>query len=254
MLIKKISDLFLTTLDVSTDYQIKEVMDKGALTKEIKLSKSDKSISYLEINAMVNEFEDKNVIMFLKDITERKRIMNELIEAKENAENMNRLKTNFLANMSHELRTPLIGVIGYAEIMRDQTEDSEQKELADTIFASGQRLLRTLNLILDISRLESDKKDIPIIFITAKSEAEDETKGLEIGAADFITKPINPNVVLARVKYQLERKLFRENLQQTIETLAIRNKYITDSINYAKRIQTALLPSEIGRASWRERV
>lgn len=143
LLIKKISDLFLTTLDKSTDYYIKEVMDKGALTKEIKLSKSDKSISYLEINAMVNEFEDKNVIMFLKDITERKRIMNELIEAKENAENMNKLKTNFLANMSHELRTPLIGVIGYAEIMRDQTEDLEQKELADTIFVSGQRLLRT---------------------------------------------------------------------------------------------------------------
>lgn len=160
LLIKKISDLFLTTLDKSTDYYIKEVMDKGALTKEIKLSKSDKSISYLEINAMVNEFEDKNVIMFLKDITERKRIMNELIEAKENAENMNKLKTNFLANMSHELRTPLIGVIGYAEIMRDQTEDLEQKELADTIFVSGQRLLRTLNLILDISRLESDKNEI----------------------------------------------------------------------------------------------
>lgn len=98
--------------------------------------------------------------------------------------------------------------------------------------------------VCKILKQNENTKDIPIIFITAKSEAEDETKGLEIGAADFITKPINPNVVLARVKYQLERKLFGENLQQTIETLAIRNKYITDSINYAKRIQTALLPSE----------
>ena len=98
--------------------------------------------------------------------------------------------------------------------------------------------------VCKILKQNENTKDIPIIFITAKSEAEDETKGLEIGAADFITKPINPNVVLARVKYQLERKLYRENLQQTIETLAIQNKYITDSINYAKRIQTALLPSE----------
>ena len=98
--------------------------------------------------------------------------------------------------------------------------------------------------VCKILKQNENTKDIPIIFITAKSEAEDETKGLEIGAADFITKPINPNVVLARVKYQLERKLYRENLQQTIETLAIQNKYITDSINYAKRIQTALLLSE----------
>lgn len=98
--------------------------------------------------------------------------------------------------------------------------------------------------VCKILKQNENTKDIPIIFITAKSEAEDETKRLEIGAADFITKPINPNVVLARVKYQLERKLYRENLQQTIETLAIQNKYITDSINYAKRIQTALLPSE----------
>ena len=93
--------------------------------------------------------------------------------------------------------------------------------------------------------LQSDikTKNIPIIFITAKSEVEDETKGLELGAVDFITKPISPPIVLARVKNHLELKISRTLLEEKNEELAGRNKYITDSINYAKRIQSAILPS-----------
>jgi CheY-like chemotaxis protein len=87
-------------------------------------------------------------------------------------------------------------------------------------------------------------KDIPVIFITAKSEVEDETRGLELGAVDFIPKPISPPVVLARVKNHLELKLARQNLEITNQELAWHNKYITDSINYAKRIQSAILQNE----------
>ncbi len=87
-------------------------------------------------------------------------------------------------------------------------------------------------------------KDIPVIFITAKSEVEDETKGLELGAVDFIPKPISPPVVLARVKNHLELKMARQNLQASNQELAWHNKYITDSINYAKRIQSAILQNE----------
>ena len=89
-----------------------------------------------------------------------------------------------------------------------------------------------------------ETKDIPVIFITAKSEVEDETKGLQLGAVDFIPKPISPPVVLARVKNQLELLAAREKLQVQNAELSVRNKYITDSINYAKRIQDAILPNE----------
>lgn len=64
-------------------------------------------------------------------------------------------------------------------------------------------------------------KHIPIVFITARASAEEETKGLEAGAADYISKPINPSIVVARVKNQVEIKLQRDYLQRlsTIDPL-----------------------------------
>jgi class 3 adenylate cyclase len=63
--------------------------------------------------------------------------------------------------------------------------------------------------------LKADPKtrDIPIIFVTAKSDESDETKGLEIGAVDYITKPFSPSIVLARVKTHLTLKLMRQKIQ-----------------------------------------
>lgn len=87
-------------------------------------------------------------------------------------------------------------------------------------------------------------QNIPVIFITAKSSVEDEALGLELGAVDFIPKPISPPVVLARVTNHLELLRARAKLEKQNEKLSERNKYITDSINYAKRIQTAIIPNE----------
>ena len=70
-------------------------------------------------------------------------------------------------------------------------------------------------------RLKSDvtTHDIPVIFLTAKAEVEDETKGLELGAVDYITKPISPPILKARVKTQLELKLARDYLERENEIL-----------------------------------
>ncbi len=91
----------------------------------------------------------------LGNITERKNAEEEIIRAKEKAEEMNKLKSNFLANMSHELRTPLIGILGFADILREDLINDPREEYAQIIFDSGQRLKDTLNLILDLSKIES---------------------------------------------------------------------------------------------------
>jgi PAS domain S-box-containing protein len=94
------------------------------------------------------------------DITKRKSEEKELIEAKEKAEELNRLKTNFLANMSHEVRTPLIGILGYSEMILDENYDTELKEKIGVIYKSGKKLNETLDTILDITKIEAEKVDV----------------------------------------------------------------------------------------------
>lgn len=90
-------------------------------------------------------------------ILERETANKELIAAKETAEEMSKLKSNFLANMSHELRTPLIAILGYTEILKSEVENKEWREMISTVMQSGKRLMETLNLLLDLSRVEADK-------------------------------------------------------------------------------------------------
>ncbi|MFA5803474.1 MAG: PAS domain S-box protein [Melioribacteraceae bacterium] len=109
-----------------------------------------------------------------EDITDKKKMIEELIFAKEKAEEMNRLKSNFLANMSHELRTPLNGIMGYADILTSQLEEPELIEMSQGIFDSGKRLSETLNFILDLSEAETVKveevaKDIAVIPLVKNS-------------------------------------------------------------------------------------
>jgi PAS domain S-box-containing protein len=94
------------------------------------------------------------------DVTEKKKILDELIIAKDMAEESNRLKSNFLANMSHELRTPLIGILGYSEAIREEANDETIAKMAEIIHKGGIRLLETLNLILNLSRIEAGRLEL----------------------------------------------------------------------------------------------
>jgi PAS domain S-box-containing protein len=104
---------------------------------------------------------------------QRERINRQLIEAKFRAEEMSRLKSIFLANMSHELRTPLIGVLGFSEILSEEIEDPYHKKMIDNIYNAGQRLSSSLNLILDISRIEADKLTLNLESVDIKEILEE---------------------------------------------------------------------------------
>jgi signal transduction histidine kinase/CheY-like chemotaxis protein len=87
----------------------------------------------------------------------------ELTDALEQLEDVSRHKSEFLANMSHELRTPLNAIIGYSEMLQEQAEDTDQKELIsdlEKIRTSGKHLLEMVNEVLDFSKIEAGKVDL----------------------------------------------------------------------------------------------
>ncbi|NCS90579.1 MAG: PAS domain S-box protein, partial [Ignavibacteria bacterium] len=92
------------------------------------------------------------------DITERKRVEKELIEAKEFAEQSNKMKDAFIANISHEIRTPLNGILGMTSIIKEiysQNMSDEEEVCFAAIDKSSERIIRTIDLILNYSQLET---------------------------------------------------------------------------------------------------
>ena len=109
-----------------------------------------------------------------RDLTDRKQNEEALYSAMRKAEEADRLKSAFLANMSHEIRTPLNGILGFASLMNDPEITPEvQQEYYDIITKSGQRLLNTINDLIDISRIESGVVEVEMEKVNINRELEE---------------------------------------------------------------------------------
>ncbi|HWH12175.1 MAG TPA: response regulator [Solirubrobacteraceae bacterium] len=94
------------------------------------------------------------------DVSQRRRVEDDLAAARDRALEASRLKSEFVANMSHELRTPLNGVIGIGGLLLDSDLDDEQREYAQAISASGDALLAVIDEILDFSKIEAGRLEL----------------------------------------------------------------------------------------------
>lgn len=149
--------------DLPLDFENMEKLKQGLIrsfSMEKRYTHGDGSIVWvnLTVSPMWQPGErPTSHIGIIEDITSRKLAETQMLSAKEKAEEMSRLKSSFLANMSHELRTPLMGILGYSEVLGLDAKDDVTLMIANVIHDSGKRLLETLNLILDLSRIEAGK-------------------------------------------------------------------------------------------------
>jgi PAS domain S-box-containing protein len=125
----------------------------------------------------------RGIVLNSRDVTDRKRAEVALIRAKEQAEEVARLKSAFLANMSHEIRTPLTGIIGFAGVLADEVSD-EHREFVTLIERSGRRLLQTLNSVLDLARLEANQMDLDLRTVDVAQHVAEAVTLLKPLAAD----------------------------------------------------------------------
>jgi PAS domain S-box-containing protein len=126
---------------------------------EIKNKKKNGDFYWEDVSISPIFNEDGKLVNFVgvkEDITDRKKLINDLIMAKERAEESDRLKTAFLQNISHEIRTPMNSILGFIELIQDpDITGDERKEYIEIIEKSGNRMLSTINDIINISKIEA---------------------------------------------------------------------------------------------------
>ncbi|MDZ7831436.1 MAG: ATP-binding protein [Desulfobacterales bacterium] len=122
---------------------------------------------------------ERIILLAIEDITERREIEKGLAKAYEDLEVLAaelertaRVKSDFLANMSHELRTPLNSIIGFSEVLYDETFgplNEKQKQYVNNVSASGKHLLLLINQILDMAKVEAGKMQLAVSFLPMKN-------------------------------------------------------------------------------------
>ncbi|MFI5201209.1 MAG: PAS domain S-box protein [Candidatus Kapaibacterium sp.] len=157
------------------------VTQQSNFNAEYRIRHRDGHYLYLWDRGLVVRDEEGKAIRVVgsaQDITERRRMEVQLeqerfaaLRAKEQAEEMNRLKTSFLANISHEVRTPMTAILGFASVLAESIVDKEGSEYASMILSSGTRLLRTINGILDLARSEASPFKLRLSSFDVVAEA-----------------------------------------------------------------------------------
>lgn len=141
-----------------------------------------------------------NYVAAKEDITEKNKLIKDLILAKEKAEESDRLKSAFLANMSHEIRTPMNGILGFTELLKSpDLSGKKQLEFIGIIEKSGDRMLNIVNDIINISKIEANQVEL----VKSQTNVNEQL--------DFVFNFFEPEAKLKKLELLLIKPLHNQN-------------------------------------------
>jgi PAS domain S-box-containing protein len=179
--------------------------DNASKTVEYKYKCKDGSYKPIELTAtnLVNNDIINGVLLNYHDITIRKQIQEDLIEAKIEAEKANLAKSEFLSRMSHELRTPMNSILGFAQLLEMGELNMKQRKGVTHILNNGKHLLDLINEVLDISGIESGRQILIREPVQLDSIINEITDSIQIAAykrgvtIELVDSPANSLFALA---------------------------------------------------------
>lgn len=197
------------------------------LRNDMRIMRPDGHYTWTRVNVMVRDYRPEDGVIEMAcvnyDITELKETEMKLIEAKNKAETLDRLKSAFLANMSHEIRTPLNAIVGFSSLLVDTEDMEDRRQYIAIVQENNELLLQLISDILDLSKIEA-------------------------GTFDFSHSDVNVNMLCSEIVYSLRMKapqgveiLFEDHLPEC-HIWSDKNRLtqvITNFINNALKFTTA---------------
>jgi signal transduction histidine kinase/CheY-like chemotaxis protein len=149
-------------LDKELDKQVANKVESE--TRQFRILTKDGEIRWaMDFNLILFPDDGEPIVYgYMVDITRIKLMEADLLEAREKAENASVAKDHFLASMSHEIRTPLNGILGFIQVLMQLDATPEQMEYYKIISSSGNNLMKIVNDVLDVSKIESGKMELVI--------------------------------------------------------------------------------------------
>jgi PAS domain S-box-containing protein len=147
--------------DIQFKNGIREVCEKGVLRMDWEMRSLEARPFTADIQFSAISGRSFPVVMaVIRDISEKRRIEEEIRSARDAAQKANEAKNDFLANMSHEVRTPLNGILGLTELLMEEESETQKIDHLKDIKRSGESLLEIVSEILDFSRIETGRIQI----------------------------------------------------------------------------------------------